>query len=390
MSRFEFHCRTRFICGAGVLQSLGELASEMGARRALLVTDPGIIAAGHASRAEQRLRDAGIEVTRFEEVHENPTTHDVEQGCRVARRCEPECLIAVGGGSSMDCAKGINFVYTNGGTMRDYWGVGKALRPMLPMIAVPTTAGTGSEAQSFALISDAETHVKMACGDKKAACRIALLDPELTLTQPPRVTAVTGIDAIAHAIETFVTTKRTVCSQMLSREAWRNLASSLPRLFDTPSDLEARATMQWGACLAGMAIENSMLGGAHALANPLTATYDIVHGQAVAVMLPHIVRHNTVTHQADYAELWQIYSEQTGTSVPGGEEALSNGGAEALVQWLRSIVARSGLAVTLRELHVESERLDELAERATAQWTGQFNPRPLTQDDYRQLYQAAM
>ena len=126
----------------------------------------------------------------------------------VAQRHDPELIVGLGGGSSMDCAKGINFLYTNGGRMQDYWGVGKATRQMLPMIAVPTTAGTGSETQSFALISDAKTHVKMACGDKKASFRVALLDPALTVSQPPRVTALTGIDAIAHALETYVTKVR--------------------------------------------------------------------------------------------------------------------------------------------------------------------------------------
>src|SRR5690606_38861942 len=146
---------------------------------------------------------------------------DVDEGVRVARRYEPEVIIGLGGGSSMDCAKGVNFVYTNGGQMKDYWGVGKALKPMLPMTAVPTTAGTGSETQSFALISDETTHVKMACGDKKASFRVAVLDPELTRTQPGQVTALTGIDALSHAIETYVTTRRNWISLFYSREAWR-------------------------------------------------------------------------------------------------------------------------------------------------------------------------
>ena len=186
-------------------RSLGALAGELGARRALVVSDPGIVAAGHTQRGLDSLVKAGISVQLFDGVAENPTTDNVEAGVAVARAHDPELIVGLGGGSSMDCAKGINFLYTNGGRMQDYWGVGKATRPMLPMIAVPTTAGTGSETQSFALISDAKTHVKMACGDKKASFRVALLDPELTVSQPPRVTALTGIDAIAHALETYVT-----------------------------------------------------------------------------------------------------------------------------------------------------------------------------------------
>src|SRR5205807_2713074 len=155
-----------------------------------------------------------------------------------------------------------------------------------PMIAIPTTAGTGSETQSYALIADAKTHVKMACGDKRAAFRAAILDPELTLTQPKRVTALTGIEAIAPAIETYVTKRRNPLSLAFSREAWRHLAPNLPQILNEPNDLPARSAMQLGACLAGMAIENSMLGAAHALANPLTAAYGIAHGEAIALMLP--------------------------------------------------------------------------------------------------------
>ncbi|MEX0714248.1 MAG: iron-containing alcohol dehydrogenase, partial [Pirellulales bacterium] len=189
MNPFDFQLRTRIVFGPGRVDSLGELAGEMGVRRALLVSDPGIVAAGHVQRGLDSLQRAGIETQLFDGVEENPTSDNVEAGVAVARRHQPELLVGLGGGSSMDCAKGINFVYTGGGRMQDYWGVGKATREMLPMIAVPTTAGTGSEAQSFALISDAKTHVKMACGDKKASCRVAILDPELTVTQPPAVTA---------------------------------------------------------------------------------------------------------------------------------------------------------------------------------------------------------
>ena len=168
-----------------------------------------------------------------------------------AHELQPDLLVGLGGGSSMDCAKGINFLYTNGGRMQDYWGEGKATQPMLPMIAVPTTAGTGSEAQSFALISDAQTHVKMACGDKKAAFRIAILDPELTLTQPARVTALTGIDAIAHALETYVTQRRNPVSLSFSREAWRLLSAHFRACWTTRRIWQSEARCNWAPALPG-------------------------------------------------------------------------------------------------------------------------------------------
>jgi alcohol dehydrogenase len=279
----------------------------------------------------------------------------------------------------MDCAKGINFLSSCGGRMQDYWGIGKATADLLPMVAVPTTAGTGSEAQSFALISDAETHAKMACGDKRAAFRIALLDPELTLTQPPRVTALTGIDAVSHSVETLVTKKRNRVSTLFSREAWRLLASGFERVLDAPHDLEARGLMQQGACFAGLAIENSMLGGAHALANPLTATYGLTHGEAVGLMLPQIVRHNGRDAQAAaaYAELLAAVGQA------------SDRPAEALADYLAQLARRAGLSGKLSECGVRREKLPELATQAATQWTGAFNPVEMTADDYRRLYEAA-
>ena len=222
---------------------------------------------------------------RSDGVIENPTTRCVENCVQAARAAGADILIGLGGGSSMDTAKGCNFLLTNGGQMRDYWGVGKATKSMLPLIAIPTTAGTGSECQSAALIADEVTHQKMACLDPKAAARIAILDPELTLSQPRRVAACTGIDALSHAVETAVTTKRSPLSRAYSLEAFRLCGGHLSRALNEPGDLEARSGMLLGAAFAGTAIENSMLGAAHAAANPLTARFGVTHGVAVGLML---------------------------------------------------------------------------------------------------------
>lgn len=382
MQDFDFNLRTRMVCGAGSIARLGELAAELGMRRALVVTDPGIVAAGHVDRGLAALAKANIETHLFDGAHENPTTDNIEVGLEIARRCQPDLLVGLGGGSSMDCAKGINFLYSNGGTMHDYHGVGKATKPMLPMIAVPTTAGTGSEMQSFALISDAKTKVKMACGDKKASCRIAVLDPELTLTQPEMVTALTGIDAISHAVETYVTKRRNSISMLYSREAWRLLAGNFKRVLSDPSDLESRAAMQLGAAYAGVAIENSMLGASHALANPLTATYGTAHGQAVGLMLPHVVRYNGEEFNSWYHELLS-YSED----LPGLPKATA--GAEGLADFLTELIDAAGLQVKLDQCGVPQDKMPELAAAAAQQWTGTFNPRVVTQDSLLGIYQDA-
>ncbi|WP_442482525.1 iron-containing alcohol dehydrogenase [Aeoliella sp. SH292] len=367
---FDFHCPTQIIFGPGRVRELGALVAGLGASRVLVVSDPGIEKAGHTGRGVDSLHAAGMATRVFDGFEENPSTDHVDAGLAVAREFLPDAIVAIGGGSSMDCAKGINFVYSCGGQMRDYWGVGKATADMLPMVAVPTTSGTGSETQSFALISDAVTHVKMACGDKRAAFRVALLDPELTVTQPPRVTALTGIDALAHTLETFVTRRRNAMSLAFSREAWSLLSEAFPRVLSEPENLEARSDMQLGAMFAGLAIENSMLGSAHASANPLTAEFGVVHGEAVGLMLPHVIRHN-------------------GQSVGAWYEELSSRPAAELADLVSELAHRAGLAGTLKECGVERDRLPHLAAAAMQQWTGTFNPVEMTQDDYLRMYETA-
>jgi alcohol dehydrogenase len=240
---------------------------------------------------------------------------------------------------------------------------------MLPSVGVPTTSGTGSEAQSYALITDASSHMKMACGDKKAAFRVCLLDPELTVSQPASVTAVTGIDAVAHAVESFVCTKANPVSRMCSRSAWEHLAPNFERVLREPNNLTARAAMQLGAHFAGMAIEAAMLGVCHSCANPLTAHYGLTHGVAIGLMLPHVVRFN-----APVAGEW--YSELAGT-------------ADRLADRLAGLAAAAGLPKSLREAGVSASILGLLAHEANQQWTARFNPRPVTEDDILGIYQAA-
>ncbi len=340
------------------------------------------MAAGHAERALKSLRASGIEAFLFDGVAENPTTDHVAAGLAIAHQHPIDCIVGLGGGSSMDCAKGINFLLSGGGRMQDYWGTGKATKPMLPAIAVPTTAGTGSETQSYALISDAQTHVKMACGDKKASFRAAILDPQLTVTQPPRVTALTGIDALAHAIETFVTRVRNPASMAFSREAWLLLGENFARVLQNPGNLAARGGMQLGACFAGLAIENSMLGAAHALANPLTAQFGIVHGQAIGLMLPHVIRFNGVAVDHWYRDLLQCTE-----GVAGFPRSAT--GSTGLADFVANLVSLSGLKTRLADFDIPRAALDSLAADALTQWTGGFNPRKLAVEDLRDLYQQA-
>lgn len=360
---------TKVVFGPNEVDRAGIFARTLGAERVLIVTDRGIAEAGHLERVINSLSAAGVEWSAFMGVVENPTTQTVDECVTSARDMNADLLIGLGGGSSMDTAKGCNFLLTNGGRMSDYWGTGKAAQPMLPFIAIPTTAGTGSECQSYALISDAVTHAKMACGDKKAAARIAILDPLLTLSQPPRVTRVTGMDAIAHAVESAVCKKRTEASVAYSRAAFALLAAAFPRVLENPADLEARSAMQLGAALAGTAIENSMLGAAHSAANPLTAHFGTLHGEAVGMMLPHIVRFNARESAAveEYSHL------AAATCVPD------------LADFLASLLDRAAMPATMNGT-LAPEQIPVLANEAAGQWTAQFNPRLVTAADFAGLY----
>ncbi len=383
MNSFDVESTTRVLFGVGEIAALGETAAAIAVSRALVVSDPGIEKVGHTQRGIESLQSAGLVTQIFDGLQENPTTDHVDAGLAVAKEFQPDVIIAIGGGSSMDCAKGINFLYCCGGRMQDYWGVGKATADMLPMLAVPTTAGTGSESQSFALISDAETHLKMACGDRRAAFLVAILDPELTVTQPQRVAALSGFDALSHAVETYVTTKRNETSCNFSLEAWQQLAPNFLKVLSAPNDIAARGQMPLGACQAGFAIENSMLGAAHALANPLTAHYGIAHGEAVALMLPHVVRFNGKNDKQ--CEQW--YCELLAATA--GESGCPTGGSAALADFLRSVAVTAGLPAKLSSCNIDRGQLPRLAEEAAKQWTATFNPIAVTSTELLSLYELA-
>jgi alcohol dehydrogenase len=378
LQAFDFQTRTRVLYGSGAFDGLGPLARELEFNRTLLVADRGLVACGYVERARELLMSEGIEVFAFHDFDVNPDTLMIEAGRRYAAPLKIDSIIGLGGGSSLDTAKGINFTLTCGGKIEDYVGWGKATKPMLPMIAVPTTAGTGSEAQSYALIADARTHTKMACGSAGAAYRAAILDPLLTLSQPASVTAASGFDAIAHAVETFVTTKRNALSEIFSREAWRLLEANYERVLAEPGNLEARGAMQLGAYFAGVAIENSMLGATHACANPLTARYGMTHGLSIAILLPSVVRWNAALVGAHYAELLNLSADLM-IGEPG----------EALAARLEELAAAGNLHQRLGEMGISKDDLPTLAQEATAQWTGRFNPRPLDTAGALEIYERA-
>lgn len=348
---------------------MGEVARDLGGTRCLLVADPGIVKAGHAGEALRSLKARRMTVHSFHEFEPNPTSAMVEAGGAFATPLEIDLIVAVGGGSTLDAAKAINFLLSNGGRMKDYWGYGKATRPMLPMVAVPTTAGTGSEAQGTAAIIDSETGARMICGDAKASYRVAILDPRMTISQPANLAAATGYDALSHALETLVTSRQTALSECFSRSAWRLISSAYRRMIHNPEDLETRGAMLLGAHFGGLAIENSNLGAAHACAYPLAEQFGLKHGAAMALVLPQVVDWNSASDMtaARYRELFS------------GD----------LPAHLRELAESAGLADSLRDAGIPEESLPRLAEEAATQWSGKFNPRPFNAAAALEIYRAA-
>jgi len=353
--------------GAREFARLGEVARELGGTRCLLVADGGMLEAGYVQEASRTLKARRMDVFGFHDFTGGPTSAVVDRAAAFAAPFEIDLIVGLGGGGSLDCAKGINFVLSNGGAMRDYWGYGKASRPMLPMIGIPTTAGTGSEARSTAFIFDAETGVRTAAGDAKAAFRAAILDPHLTLSQPPAVAAAAGYDALSHALETMVSTRRTPISECFSREAWRLLNSNFERVLSHPADSEARGAMLIGAHFGGVATENSTVGAAHACAYPVSTRFGIAHGAALAVLLRHVVTWNAPVAKALYDELH----------------------CSDLVRRLRELAEAAGLPLSLKEAAVPEEALPRLAEEASAQWVGRFNPRTFDAGAALEIYRKA-
>lgn len=377
----DFALSTQVVHGPGSLARLPDLLRELGATSAVLVSDAALVQAGHVRRVTDLLRPLPISLHTFTDTCENPTDHDAQQAAPILRpwltSSEHPVVLALGGGSVIDTAKAATLLAHVGGTMAAHRGWMAATSPTLtlpPILALPTTAGTGSEVQSYALVRDDTTHGKMACGLSALCPRVALLDAQLTLSCPPGPTALAGLDALSHALETSVCTARTDFSLALSQRAFALIHHAFEITLAQPQDLAARQDMLTGSCLAGMAIEQSMLGAAHALANPLSAMFAVPHGRAVGLLLPAVIRCNQEDPAAcqSYEALW-----------PGHAP-------EDLARWVESLLRLTGQPQSLRELGVTEADLPALTAQAMSQWTLRFNPRPLTPEHILQLYKTVL
>ena len=357
------------IARVDALQALIDLEPLAGAR-VLLVSDAGLVAAGHVGRAEALLKAHAAAVSLHLGVSANPSSDDVDACVSAAESVD--AIVALGGGSVMDVAKLAALIVDTGEPLSTHVGVHETARRATRLVLIPTTSGTGSEAQAAAIVSDSETHKKMACLAPGLSADVVLLDPMLTLSCPRVVTAASGLDVIAHAIEVAVTTRRTAKSDALARDAFTRAQAALPRVLEDPSDLEARGEMQRAAYDAGHAIAHSMLGAAHAAGNALTARFGTPHGFAVGEMLPIVVAYN-----AQDSEVAERYASVAQTAGLGRS-------VEALLDRLEVLIAQALPSRT----RLAAGDLTALVTEAASQWTGTFNPRPMDEEGFKALFEA--
>jgi alcohol dehydrogenase len=355
-----------------VAGEVGEHAAGLGIRRALVVTDPGVAASGAVAPALAALAAAGVAAVVWDEVRPDPSSADVARAASFAG--EIDGVVSIGGGSAMDTAKAVALVVACGGRAEDYVGYGVAAGDLLPHVAVPTTAGTGSEAQSFAILTRDADHVKVAVGHPGLMPRVVLLDARLQRSCPRGATVSAGLDALVHAVEAAVSTAASPAASACAVEALELLWPSLPAVVARPDDLEARAAMALGALKAGAAIEAGMLGAAHATANALSALAGVPHGLAVAMTLPHVVRW--------VAEGWDGYGPVVAAV------GLSDAGAFADA-W-EGLQRALGAPQTVREWSGSGLDVGALTAVATGQWTARFSPRAVDEAGLRRILTAAV
>lgn len=379
---FSYHNPTAIEFGWGALARLPELVKSLGGKRVLVVGDPGVAKAGLVDRVVATL-GSGVPVTTFTDVESDPDASSVDAGVQVARSKECDLIVGVGGGSAMDVAKVIGVMLTNPGNVRDYSGMGKIGRPGVPVIAIPTTSGTGSELTIWSVLSEKDKQQKFGVGSVLNCARIALLDPELTVSLPPAITAATGIDALTHALESYVNTATQPISEAMSEQSMTLIARSLRPAVAQPGNRQARADMLLASTLAAMAFNSTRLGLVHAYAMPLGSRFHIPHGLANAIMLPVVMRYNLPGNLAKFARIAQIFGE------PVAGLSLRDA-AERSVTAIEQLKTDVGITARLGDFGMTEADLDGVAREAMLSGNVAVNPRQPTLEDMKAQLRAQL
>lgn len=380
---YRFRTPTEIMYGTGTVGQTGAITRRYASDRVLIVTDRGVIAAGLLDRVTQPLTGAGLMYDVFDSVEPNPSIETVNRGLQAFQNSGAQAIVAIGGGSSIDAAKAISLLATNGGDIASYEGADKVPLPNAPLVAIPTTAGTASEVTIFFVITNRDTGYKFSGGSVNATARVAILDPELTLTMPPRLTAAVGMDTLTHAIESYTCLVTYPVTSSLAFDAIARTAKYLPQAVEHGDDIEARDNMLMACLMAGMAFSNSRLGNVHAMSHPVGGHFDVPHGVANAIILPYVMEYNLAASAERFANI----ATGLGCDVAGKSQADA---AKMAVDAVRTLSRRIGIPERLSEVGVTTDRIHLLATDAMKSGNIPINPRPTTYDDMVELYQRAI
>lgn len=372
-----------FVFGSGAMGLVGRYARNMGARKALLVTDPGVAAAGWVGPTLAKLHQEKVEGVVFDQVTPNPRVYEVMAGAAMFAQERCDSLVAVGGGSPMDCAKGIGVVVACGGHITDYEGVDLVTHPIPPLICIPTTSGSGADVSQFAVLSDPSRKVKMAIVSKALVPDAALIDPVTTTTMDPHLTACTAMDALTHAIEAYVSTACSPITDLHALAAIRLMHENLAPAMGSLGNLELRGRLMLASLEAGMAFSNAILGAVHAMAHSLGGLLDLSHGEADALLLEHVVEFNF----PQAADRYRMVASAMGVEVSGvaDHEVMA-----ALTGRIRQLRVQAGIGHSLSDLGIHREDISSLAAHAVLDACLATNPRPATRRDIESIYERAL
>lgn len=380
---YGFFIPTITLLGPGSAKEVGKQANNVGGKKALIVTDAGLHKMGVDQVIAGYLKESGIDAIVFPGAEPNPTDKNVHDGVKVYVDNKCDLIVSLGGGSSHDCAKGIGLVTAGGGNIRDYEGVDKSTKPMTPLIAINTTAGTASEMTRFCIITNTDTHVKMAIVDWRCTPLVAIDDPKLMIGKPPALTAATGMDALTHAVEAYVSIAANPITDACAEKAIRLIAKWLRPAVANGTDLEARDNMAYAQYLAGMAFNNASLGYVHAMAHQLGGFYNLPHGVCNAVLLPHVCEFNLIATPDRFADIARFLGIDTQglTDVEAGEVAIDE---------IKKLSASISIPANLTELGVKEKDLEVMAGNAQKDACMLTNPRKATLAQVIDMFKSAM
>lgn len=380
----KFAAAPMSLFGYGARKDLPDLLAREGVKRALVITDQSLRKLGICKKVCEVLENAGLGYAIFDEVQPNPTLENVNDGVRMMKEEQCDFLIAVGGGSANDCAKAIRLLAAGGGALTDYQGGNKSPKKGVLLVAVNTTAGTGSEVSRAYLISDTAEKRKLIFKDDYAMPSIAVNDTELMEQLPPHITAQTGMDALTHAIESFSSTGRYLLSDLLAKDAMKLIYGWLPAAVKHPENLQAREAMAYGQYLAGLSFGNAGLGMVHAMAHQLGGTYNLPHGLCNAVLLPWVMEFNLEAAEVPYAEIAELLDSE------GCKEMNQKEKAAYAAELIRSLSRRVGTDVPLKSLGVKEEDIEVMAQKALKDGCILSSPVIPTKEEVIGVYQRAM